>query len=155
PPVMAQHVPLSEVVQPRHLHDLGKLLLTFVMLWAYLAFSQLLIIWSGNLTNEIPWYLHRWSGGWQWVGLVLIIFHFGVPFFLLLSRELKRSAGALAILALFVLLMRAVDLWWLTAPEFSPAAFRLHWMDVASLVGMGGVWIALFTRELQRIPLVP
>ena len=153
--LLSQEAPLAGFLQARHVHDLGKLLLTFVMLWAYLAFSQLLIIWSGNLSREIPWYLHRWDGGWQWVGLALILFHFLVPFFLLLSRELKRSGPALARVALLVLFMRAVDLFWLIAPEFSPRQISLHWMDVAGLFAMGGFWIALFASQLQRRPLLP
>ena len=153
--LLAAYPPLADVLQPRHLHDLGNLLLTFLMLWAYLAFSQLLLIWSGNLPEEIPWYLDRWSGGWQWVGVVLIVFHFFVPFFLLLSRELKRNAKALATLAMFVLAMRTVDLFWLTAPEFSASHFRVHWMDIAAPIGMGGLWITFFVWQLKRHPLLP
>jgi hypothetical protein len=153
--LLSAHQPLGRVLQPRHLHDLGKLLLTFVMIWAYFAFSQLLIIWSGNLPEEIPWYLHRLEGGWRWVGVLLILFHFALPFFLLLSRDLKRTAPALAVLAMLVLVMRVVDLFWLTAPEFSPARFHIHWMDVAAPIGVGGIWLAAFVRQLKTRPLLP
>ncbi|MBI4458936.1 MAG: hypothetical protein HY648_02615 [Acidobacteria bacterium] len=153
--LLAKHTSLAEVVQPRHLHDLGKLLLTFVMIWAYLAFSQLLIIWSGNLPEEIPWYLHRWQGGWEWIGILLIVFHFAIPLFLLLSRDLKRDGRTLAALALLLLLMRAVDLFWLVVPGFSPARFQIHWMDIAAAIGVGGLWVTFFCGHLMRRPLLP
>jgi len=153
--LLAQHEPLSGVLLPSHFNDLGKLLLTFVMLWAYFAFSQLLIIWSGNLPEEIPWYLHRLHSGWRWVGVLLILFHFALPFVLLLSRDLKRNARALALLAVGVIFMRLVDLFWLTAPEFWPGSFHLHWMDIAAPVGIGGVWLAVFAWQLRGWPLLP
>ncbi len=152
--LLAQYEPLASVLQPRHVHDLGKLLLTFVMLWAYFAFSQLLIIWAGNLPEEIPWYLHRLQGSWRWVGVLLILFHFALPFVLLLSRDLKRSARAMALLALAVIIMRLVDLFWLTAPEFWPG-FRIHWMDFLAPIGLGGIWLAFFLWQLQTRPLLP
>ncbi len=153
--LLAQYRPFSEVLQPRHVHDLGKLLLMWVMLWAYFAFSQLLIIWSGNLPEEIPWYLHRLHGSWRWVGVMLILFHFALPFVLLLSRELKRSVRAMALLAVAVIFMRLVDLFWLTAPEFQPGGFHVHWMDLLAPVGVGGIWLAFFARQLKSRPLLP
>ncbi|MBI2816341.1 MAG: hypothetical protein HYX72_05350 [Acidobacteria bacterium] len=154
--LLASRQPLSEIVGPRHLHDLGKLLLTFVMIWAYLSFSQLLLIWAGNLTHEIPWYLRRWHGGWMWVGLALILFHFFIPFFLLLSQDLKRNAKALGLLAAFMLVVRALDLYWVTVPEFSPAGvFHLHWMNILVPIGIGGLWLAVFAWQLRLRPLLP
>ena len=153
--LLAQSKPMADVLLPRHFQDLGKLLLTFVMLWAYFAFSQLLIAWSGNLPEEIPWYVHRLQGGWRGIGLALILFHFALPFALLLSRDLKRNARALAILALVIFFMRWVDLFWLTAPEFSTGGFRIHWMDFLAPIGLGGIWLAFFTWQLQNRPLLP
>lgn len=153
--VLAGSKPMSEIIAPRHLHDLGKLMLAFVMLWAYFAFSQFLIIWSGNLPEETPWYFHRLQSGWKWVGLILILFHFVLPFLLLLSRDLKRNGRRLAIVALVVIVMRLVDLFWLIAPEFSREAFQVHWMDVAAPVGLGGIWVAFFTWQLRQRPLLP
>jgi hypothetical protein len=153
--LLAGCAPLGRVLQPRHLHDLGKLLLAFVMVWAYLAFSQLLIMWSGNLPEEISWYLRRLAGGWQWVGVALLLFHFALPFVLLLSREIKRNPRTLARLAALVLVMRVVDLFWLTAPEFPPAGFHFHWMDIAAPVGVGGLWLAAFAWQLKTWPLLP
>jgi hypothetical protein len=88
---LSRRPPLRGVVAPAHLHDLGNLLLAFVMLWAYFSFSQYLIIWAGNLPEEISWYLHRLQTGWRFIGLTLVVFHFVVPFCLLLSRAVKRE----------------------------------------------------------------
>jgi hypothetical protein len=147
--------PMSGILQPRHLHDLGKLLLALVMLWAYFAFSQLLIIWAGNLPEEIPFYLKRLRGGWGALAVLILLFHFVLPFFLLLSRDLKRSANTLSRLAIAIILMRLIDLFWMTAPEFSPETFRIHALDVLAPIGLGGLWLAYFAWQLKRRPLLP
>ena len=116
--------PMSEVLTHRHLHDLGKFLLALVMVWAYFSFSQFLIIWAGNLPEEIPWYLTRLNHGWQFVGLLLVIGHFALPFALLLSRDLKRNFKLLASIAIFILCMRLVDLYWLITPSFPHGGLR-------------------------------
>jgi hypothetical protein len=148
-------------------HDLGKLLLAFVMLWAYLSFSQFLIIWSGNLPEEIPWYIARIRGGWGAIAILLVIGHFALPFLLLLSRDLKRHGSLLARVAAVVLAMRLIDLIWLIAPTFAahtPAeaaatpqgfSFPLHWMDVAIPLGLAGVWLFVFARLLRTRALLP
>jgi hypothetical protein len=147
--------PLSEVVTAEQFHDLGKLLLAFVMLYAYFAFSQFLIIWSANLPEEVPWYLKRLAGGWQWVAIALVFFHFALPFTILLSRDLKRNARRLAVVAFIVLLARLVDLNWLITPAFSPGRISVHWMDLAAVLGIGGVWLSMFLWHLRGRPLVP
>ena len=146
---------LAAALTPDVLHDLGKLLFAFVMVWAYFALSQFLIIWSANLPEEIPWYLRRLEGGWQWVGLAVILLHFGVPFGLLLMRRVKRSADRLVRVLLLVLVMRVVDTWWMVAPAFGGGTVRLHWMDPLALIGMGGLFVHLFQRQLARMPLLP
>jgi hypothetical protein len=153
--LLARYRPLSEIVTPACLHDLGKLLLAFVMVWAYFAFSQFLIIWAGNLPEEIPWYLSRLAGGWQWIGLALVLMHFVLPFMLLLSRNLKRDARPLTWVAVLVLVMHLVDVFWLTQPAFSAGVFHLHWLDLVAPMGVGGIWLAFFIRTLRRRPLVP
>jgi hypothetical protein len=153
--LLSRREPFSAVISPSHLHDLGKLMLALVMLWAYFAFSQFLIIWSGNLPEEIPWYVHRTRGGWQWVGLALIAFHFVAPFLLLLSRDLKRNARMLAIIAVAVIVMRFIDLFWLIAPEFHHDGVSLHFMDLAAPIGIGGLWLAFFSQQLRTRPLLP
>ncbi len=153
--LLSRRLPMSEVLTPRHLHDLGKFLLALVMVWAYFSFSQFLIIWAGNLPEEIPWYLERLRGGWQYVALALVIGHFALPFALLLSRDLKRNFKLLAGIAIFVLFMRMVDLYWLVAPDFRKGRFGLSWMDFAAPIGMGGIWLAYFLIQLGRRPLMP
>jgi hypothetical protein len=156
--VLSQSEPMSHIYQPRHFHDLGKLLLALVMLWTYFAFSQFLIVWSGNLPEEIPWYLARLKGGWGVIGLLLVVFHFGLPFFMLLSRDLKRSGQKLAFVAVMVIVMRAVDLVWMIAPEFAkqghhgPADYLMY---TIAPIGVGGIWLWWFMRQLQSRPLVP
>ena len=147
--------PLAGVIRPSHLHDIGKLLLTFTMLWAYFAFSQYLIIWSGNLVDEIPWYLERLRGGWQWIGVLLVVFHFAFPFALLLSRSLKRAGRTLIRIAALVIVMRFIDLFWLVAPGFNKSGFRVDWMDLLAPLAIGGQWLAMFLFQLKKWPLLP
>ena len=147
--------PMSKVLTPRHLHDLGKFLLALVMVWAYFSFSQFLIIWAGNLPEEIPWYVSRLNGGWQYVALLLVIGHFALPFALLLSRDLKRNFKLLASIAVFILFMRCVDLYWLVAPYFRKESFGLSWLDFTAPIGLVGLWLAYFLLQLEKRPLMP
>ncbi|HEX4642254.1 MAG TPA: hypothetical protein VH161_02265 [Candidatus Acidoferrales bacterium] len=147
--------PLSQFVRPAQFQDLGSFLLAFVMLWAYLEFSQFLIIWGGNLSDEIPWYIRRMEGVWGHVGMLLIILSFMFPFFLLLFRHVKRRTRSLLIVASIVLLMRLVDMFWMVLPAFGGGNVRLNWMDVALPLGMGGIWFAFFLWQLQRMPILP
>lgn len=152
--LLAQTEPMSRVVGPNHLHDLGKLLLAFVMLWAYFNFSQFLIIWSGNLPEEIPWYIERMSGGWGVVAISLVVGHFALPFLLLLSEDLKKSRW-LPRVAIFILVMRLVDTIFLVGPTFAHHGFPIHWMDVAVPAGLAGIWLFLFAKHLRSRPLMP
>ena len=152
---LSKRSPVAAIVKPRHFHDLGKLLLMFVMLWAYMAYSQLLIIWSGNLTQEIPWYLPRWSTSWGWVGAALIVFQFLVPFLLLLSRALKRNPAALMVPVGILILMRFVDLFWIVMPNFSITGFEIHWLNLTVPLAIGGLWLAVFLWLLPRRPFLP
>ncbi len=154
---LSQRPPMAAVFGRRHFHDYGKLTLAFTMLWAYFSFSQFLIIWSANLPEEIPFYLNRTRHGWQWLSLALVICHWAVPFFLLLSRDLKRHPERLVKVALWVLAMRFVDLYWQTAPlpGFHPESLLPRFADLAAVVGIGGVWLGLFARELRSRPLLP
>jgi hypothetical protein len=147
--------PMSHVVTKKHLHDLGKLMLAFVMLWAYMSFSQLLIIWAGNLPEEIAWYTARLNNGWIYVGGALLVFHFVVPFLLLLSQPLKRNPKTIASLAIFIIVIRIVDVFWLVEPNFNTAGFHISWLDIAAPLGVGGVFVALFLMELAKRPLMP
>jgi hypothetical protein len=153
--VLLSRAPVFQgVLKPRYLHDLGKLLLAFVMLWAYFSFSQLLIIWSGNSPEEISFYRSRLYGEWGYVSVIILIFHFFVPFFLLLSRDLKRNPSLLPKVALWLIFMRFVDIYWLTRPEFTPSAIPSLW-DLAAGLGLVGLWFFVFAWQLQKMPLLP
>ena len=146
--------PLAEVARPDTLHDLGNLLFASLMLWAYLAFSQLLIIWSGDIPEEIEWYLSRLRNGWEWTAAVLITFQFFLPWLLLLSKRNKRDPRKLGMIALLVLVMRIVDTYWMITPAFYPQGFTLHWLDPIALAGIGGIWLAIYARQLLTMPLL-
>lgn len=162
---LSDKTPMNRVLGKRHFHDLGKLMLALVMVWAYLNFSQFLIIYSGNIPEETVWYLARTRGGWQVIGVILIIFHFAVPFLILLSREIKRQPKRLAWLAAFILFMRLVDMFYLIAPSpwIHPpadvaghaAAFHFSILDIVATIGVGGIWLWYFFGELMKRPLVP
>jgi hypothetical protein len=150
---LAGEEPMKRIVAPLHFHDLGKLLLALVMLWAYFAYSQYLIIWSGNLPEEIGWYLHRTHGAWGAVIIVIGILHFAAPFLFLLSRGLKRNPRKLVFVAMLIIVMRMVDLLWMLAPAFHHGKWVV--VDVLALIGFGGLWVALFARELGKRSLIP
>jgi hypothetical protein len=147
--------PLAELARPDPFNDLGNLLLAFTMLWAYMSFSQFLIIWSGNLTEEIPWYLRRSAHGWRYVALALMVFHFFVPFFLLLFRMNKRLPQNLWRVAALILFMHWLNDIWLVIPAFPKAGWITPVFLVAATVGVGGLWLALFARLLALRGLLP
>jgi hypothetical protein len=152
---LSMEPPMSGVYNAGHFHDFGKLLFAFTMVWAYLSFSQFLIIWSANLPEEIPWYQHRLSHGWEYLGIALVAFHFAVPFIVLLSRRTKRNSTVLARMAMWLIVARFLDLFYLIGPEAYPHGLGFHWLDVAAVVGLGGIWVALFTSNLKSRPLLP
>jgi hypothetical protein len=152
---LSRRPPLDRIVVAAHFHDLGNLMLAFVMLWAYFSFSQYLIIWSGNLPAEITWYTHRLQTGWRWVGTLLVLFHFAVPFVLLLSRAVKRDPRMLVKVAIAVLIVRLLDLFWLIAPEFHPAGVAVSWLDVVLPMTLGAIWLGCFIRQLRGRAILP
>jgi len=147
--------PMSAVVQPRHSHDWGNLTLTLVMLWTYFAFSQYLLIWSGNLPEETTWYVARKQGGWGVIALAVVIFQFAFPFLALLSRATKKNAQRLAMLAALILVMRVIDVIWLIEPTYSRGDFVFNWMDYVAPIAIGGLWLGTFAWQLQKRPLLP
>jgi hypothetical protein len=158
--ILAADRPMSEIATPGRLNDLGNLMLAFVMLWAYMSFCQFLIIWSGNLSEEIPWYLRRTRGGWEWVALGLIVFNFFLPFFALLFRSNKRETKNVMRVALWILFMHWVNFVWLVVPASSdPASPQILWPQVflsaLTTLGIGGIWLAFTLSWLKRRPLVP
>ena len=134
--ILFRYKPMSELLKPEQVQDHGKFMLTFIMMWAYFAFSQWLIIWAGNLPEEITWYMRRLHGGWGYVGLFVVLFHFAVPFVFLISRPFKRDITRLVWLAVWLLLMRYVDLFWIIEPNFS-MTFNVTWLDIVVPIAMG------------------
>ena len=147
--------PMKAVVQPRHFHDWGNLTLTLVMLWTYFAFSQYLLIWSGNLPEETTWYVARKHGGWGAIALTIVILQFAFPFLILLSRATKKNAQRLAMLAALILVMRIIDVIWLIEPTYSRGDFVFNWMDYVAPIAIGGLWLGTFAWQLQKRPLLP
>lgn len=158
---LSDKAPMDRVLGKRHYHDLGKLMLALTMVWAYFNFSQFLIIWAGNLPEETGWYLTRMKGAWGYIGVALIAFHFAFPFLVLLQQDFKRRARWLALLAIFILVMRVVDMFYLIGPSnritggMAPGAFHISWMDFVAPVAVGGIWLWWFFGELAKRPLVP
>jgi hypothetical protein len=152
--ILFNYKPMSEMLKPDFVHDHGKWMLTFIMVWAYFSFSQWLIIWAGNLPNEITFYLKRLSYGWGWIGLILVLFHFAIPFATLLSRPFKRNIRKLVWLATWLLLMRWLDLLWIIEPNFSQT-LNISIADIVVPIAIGGLWLAYFFRNLAALPLLP
>jgi hypothetical protein len=158
--LLAKYEPMKSLLRVTELHDNGKLLLAFVMLYTYVSWSQFLIIWSGNLVEEIPWYVARMDGKWHYVGLIVVIFHFALPFLLLLNRSLKKRPNQLATVAIVLLLARIADLLWHVVPSYADSSglyhrFLITWMDIMVPLSMAAVWIAFFFWELGKRPLLP
>jgi hypothetical protein len=146
---------LGEIIPAKVFQDLGSMLVAFVIFWAYVSFSQFLIIWSGNLPKEISWYLDRSSGGWQWLALALALGQLFLPFALLLSRERKRHPRRLARVCILIVLANVADNFWLVAPAFHPRGIYVHWLDLTAWLALGGFWFALFFYFLKQQPLLP
>jgi hypothetical protein len=153
--LLSSSEPMAGLLRPSHFHDLGNLMLAFVMLWAYVGISQFLIIWSGNLPEETPWYHYRTNGGWGVIALALVALHWAFPFLILLVRKNKQQGRILAGLACFMLVMRLVDLIWMVTPNFHQERLSLHWLDLAAPVAVGGLWVAFFLWQLGRRSLAP
>jgi hypothetical protein len=152
--LLAGSEPFKEVIKKRHLHDLAKLLFAFNMLWAYFGFSQLLIIWSGNQPEEITFYHSRLNGQWGVVAVIVLLFSFAIPFLLLLSRDVKRTASVISKIAVWMIFMRLVDLYWMTRPEFTSRAMPT-WLDIVVPVALIGLWLGFFAMNLKQRPLLP
>jgi hypothetical protein len=153
--ILVRFSPMSHVADADKFHDHGKLMFAFVMLWAYFSVSQLLIIWSANLPEEIPFYLERLHGPWYPISILLLLGQFVLPFLLLLSSRFKRDPNIVKWIALFILVMRVVDITWTIGPVFRHEGSALSWVDFAVVLGMGGLWLVLFFRNLAGRSLVP
>ncbi|MGE3519763.1 MAG: hypothetical protein AB7J63_12500 [Vicinamibacterales bacterium] len=152
---LSKRKPMSEALTRTYLNDIASLMFAFVVLWAYFSFSQYLIIWSGNLPEEIEWYLHRMHGGWQAMGVILVIFHFVLPFFLLLIRRIKQSRPLVAKIAMAIIFARLLDLFWLIAPETHHDGISVSWMDIVLPATLIAIWVGLYLQQLRQRPLLP
>ena len=152
---LGRRAPLDRIIVPAHFHDLGNLLLAFVMLWAYFSFSQYLITWAGNLPEEIAWYLHRQHTSWRIVGAGLVLFHFAVPFALLLSRTVKREPQMIVKVAIGIMIVRLVDLFWLIAPEFHREGVWISWLDILLPTSLFAIWLGCFVWQLRGRAILP
>ena len=146
---------VAKALSADRFHDYGTLLYAFIMLWAYLAYSQFLIVWSANLPEEIPYYLRRFGDGWQGVTLVLVAGHFVLPWLLLLFRSTKRITRRLVAVACLMLVMRFLDVFWLIAPWVKQGAFGVHWMDIAAVLAVLGLWVGAFCYLLKGRAVLP
>ena len=146
---------LHDKITEEHYHDLGKWMFGFTIFWAYMAFSQFFLIWYANIPEETAFYLHRWEGSWQTMSLILLFGQFVFPFFLLMIRAAKRNPRYLAGVALFVLIMHWIDMYWLVLPNLYKTGFQFSWMDPACLMGIGGIFVWYFWFRLKRHPIVP
>jgi uncharacterized membrane protein len=150
--MLAKYEPFNHALKPKHLHDLGKLMFALTMLWAYLQFSQLLITWSGNLPEEIVWYIKRWNGGYGWASLILLVGLFALPFLLLLHQPIKKNHRTIAMVAIYIMIVRVVDVLVMVEPNFAKVTdvhFSMSILDITAPLGFGGLWLALFFRNLQ------
>jgi hypothetical protein len=152
---LAETAPLNRVLTTHHFHDLGKFLFAFLMLWAYLSFSQFLIIWSANIPEEIPHYLDRWENSYKYLSIFIVVGHFMVPYALLLSRDLKKNTSRLRIIAVWILFARVADYYWHIAPEIHKGGLSISLLDVALPLALGGIFISLFVTELGGRALLP
>jgi FtsH-binding integral membrane protein len=154
--LLSDRPPFAGNIHPAHMRDFGSLLLAFVMFWAYMAFSQFLLIWVGNLPEETPWYLRRSREGWQYVIIFIAIFHFAVPFLLLLLRDIKEHRHRLLAVAAGLLVMRFIDIFWWIEPALNHEGEYFYWLlDVAAWVGVGGLFVWWFLGQLQSRTLLP
>lgn len=147
--------PLAGVVTKAQYHQLGNLLLAFVMFWTYVQFGQLLIVYSGDKPHEVDWYLHRIAGNWKLVVGALGLFHFFLPFYLLLFRTVKKHIMPITTLSVILFLAHIVAVYWLVMPAFHHEGIKISWLDFTAPIGIGGVWIASFLCRLKGVPLLP
>ena len=152
---LRHHDPMAKLADSERFYDWGKLLLTMTLLWFYMMLSQFLIIWATNLPEENIWYLHRLQGGWEWVSIVLVLGRFIISFFLLLSIPRKRNPRRLTRVAVFILVMHLVDIFWHVAPNLQHNGFHVSIMDVVVPIGLGGIWLFFVINRLKKRPLVP
>ncbi|HEU5086358.1 MAG TPA: hypothetical protein VFT99_02895, partial [Roseiflexaceae bacterium] len=146
---------LPYTIPTDRLHDLSKFMFAFMIVWTYVSFSQFLIIWSGNIAEETPWYYYRLNNGWQVLGLLLMIGNFFLPLFAFVSRHPKRRFNQAALMAAWLIFMQAVFVYWAIVPSLFTEGFHISWLDFTALIGVGGLWLAFWAYNLKKRPLLP
>jgi len=146
---------MRDILKPSHFRDLGNLMLAFTMLWAYTNFSQFLLIWYGNIKEETPYYLKRMHGVWGWIAAGLILFHFFLPFFMLLMRAIKDHPKTIGVVTIIILLMRFIDIYWLVVPAHHAGIPPSFWITIFAFLGIGGLWLAAFIWQLKGQTIIP
>jgi hypothetical protein len=146
---------LRESITVEHYHDLGKLMFAFIIFWAYIGFSQYFLIWYGNIPEETIWFLARWEGGWKSFSLVLLFGHFVIPFVFLIFRGVKRTIPLLGMGAALLVVMQWVDMYWLVYPVYLESGPQIGWIEIAPVIGLGGIFFAGFWRSFSSAPTVP
>jgi len=147
--------PFADVLSFQHFNDLGNLMLAFTMFWTYLSIAQFMIVWHENLPEEIPWYIRRFSNGWGYLAFFIAMFHFFVPFFLLLMRFIKRNPKYLFGVAIWMICIRMLDVFWVVIPAFRQRYFSVSWIDIAAILAIGGIWLSFFIWRLKTRTLLP
>jgi hypothetical protein len=153
--LLARDAKYGAVIGAQQFHDIGNLIFAFTILWTYMNVGQFVIIWSGNLPEEIEYYLHRSHAPWTHIATAVAVLHFGVPFFLLLFKSNKKNPNILAKIAGGLLVMRFVDYFWTLMPAFRHDHFHLSWVDIAAPIGLSGLWLYAFLGALMKSPLLP
>jgi hypothetical protein len=153
--LLVDRTSLAEVIDADRLNDLGNLMLGFTIVFTYVSFSQFLIIWSANIPEEASWFVHRLNGGWELIALLVVLFHFFVPLLVLLQKPIKRRTTTLSALALAILVIHLVNVWWYILPTYRPENLYVHWLDLAAPLAIGGLWIAWFVWQLKGRSLLP
>jgi hypothetical protein len=153
--LLSKTAAMQDILKPQHFRDLGNLMLAFTMLWAYTAFSQFLLIWYGNLKEETPYYLKRMQGAWGWMAATLVLFHFFLPFFLLLMRSIKDRPNTIIVVTIILLVMRFVDAYWLIVPAHYGVHFHFSWITPFAFLGIGGLWLFAFIQQLKGQTIIP
>jgi hypothetical protein len=146
---------LSDIITIEHYHDLGKFLFGFTIFWGYMAFSQYFLIWYGNIPEETIWFRHRWEGTWKYITMVLVFGHFLIPFLMLMLRAVKRNLNLLRIISYWILFMHFLDLYWLVMPNLYEHGFHISWIDFATFLGLGGIFLWYFWSQYFSAALVP
>jgi hypothetical protein len=153
--LLSDNPAMEDILRPNHFRDLGNLMLAFTMLWAYTNFSQFLLVWYGNIKEETPYYTLRMHGVWGWMAAALILFHFFLPFFMLLMRDIKDRPRTIAVVTVIILVMRFVDIYWLTGPAYYGTHFHFSWITAAAFLGIGGLWLWAFISQLKGQTIIP